>query len=74
MAVDLNGVAVFLAVAEAKSFTAAARHLVTVEGRGPLILRLVDGRLSCNDVQMPLPEQVQVLAKRLQARIFPSDS
>ena len=47
---------------------------VAVEGGQPLILRLVDGCLSCNDLEGPVPDQVNVLANRLRARVLSSGS
>jgi hypothetical protein len=46
---------------------------VAVEGQQPLILRLADGRLYCNEVEKLIPEQVRLLAQRLGAHIFPND-
>jgi hypothetical protein len=46
---------------------------VAIEGREPLILRLVDGCLFCPEVQKPLPAQVPMLAKRLGAHVFAND-
>jgi DNA-binding transcriptional LysR family regulator len=45
MAVDLNGIAVFLAVAEAKSFTAAARHLGVTRSAVSQAMRRMEDRL-----------------------------
>jgi hypothetical protein len=47
---------------------------VNREPMEPLILKLTDGRLHCIDAPRPLPDQVQLLAKRLSARVFPDDS
>lgn len=51
MAVDLNGVAVFLAVAEAKSFTAAARHLGVTRSAVSQAIRRMEDRLGIALVQ-----------------------
>ena len=45
MAVDLNGIAVFLAVAEAKSFTAAARYLGVTRSAVSQAMRRMEDRL-----------------------------
>lgn len=47
---------------------------VAIEGREPLILRLADGCLFCTEVQKPLPAQVTILAKRLDAHVFANES
>ncbi|HEY0683033.1 MAG TPA: LysR family transcriptional regulator [Steroidobacter sp.] len=51
MAVDLNGVAVFLAVAEAKSFTTAARHLGVTRSAVSQTIRRMEDRLGIALVQ-----------------------
>src|SRR5690349_24513104 len=51
MAVDLNGVGVFLAVAEAKSFTAAARHLGVTRSAVSQTIRRMEDRLGIGLVQ-----------------------
>lgn len=51
MAVDLNGVAVFLAVAEAKSFTAAARSLGVTRSAVSQTIRRMEDRLGIALVQ-----------------------
>lgn len=51
MAVDLNGVAVFLAVAEAKSFTAAARLLGVTRSAVSQAIRRMEDRLAIALVQ-----------------------
>ena len=51
MAVDLNGVAVFLAVAEAKSFTAAARQLGVTRSAVSQTIRRMEDRLGIALVQ-----------------------
>jgi DNA-binding transcriptional LysR family regulator len=51
MAVDLNGVAVFLAVAEAKSFAAAARHLGVTRSAVSQVIRRMEDRLGIALVQ-----------------------
>jgi hypothetical protein len=47
---------------------------VNREPMEPLLLRLSHGCLHCIDAPRPLPDQVQLLAKRLSARIFPNES
>ncbi|GFE80126.1 LysR family transcriptional regulator [Steroidobacter agaridevorans] len=51
MAVDLNGVAVFLAVAEAKSFSTAARHLGVTRSAVSQTIRRMEDRLGIALVQ-----------------------
>jgi len=51
MTVDLNGVAVFLAVAEAKSFTTAARHLGVTRSAVSQAIRRMEDRLGIALVQ-----------------------
>lgn len=51
MTVDLNGVAVFLAVAEAKSFTTAARHLGVTRSAVSQTIRRMEDRLGIALVQ-----------------------
>jgi hypothetical protein len=47
--------------------------VVAIEGREPLLLRLIDGYLLCDEIQKPLPEQVFIVAQRLSAHVLTND-